>query len=152
MGETHTHEVQAVIDGVSHAGRRDDARDLMELMTSVTGEEPRVWGVGTVGFGEYHYRYTTGQEGDFFKVGFAPRKDRITLYIMSGLRGFEDILERLGSHQAGKSTVHLKRLGDVDRDALIELIEECVAHLNAVEASMGAIPRMSEIPPRESDG
>ena len=152
MSAAHADDVQEVVDGVAHAGRRADADALVALMVEVTGEEPRVWSAGTIGFGRYHYRYTTGQEGDFFKVGFAPRKDRITLYIMSGLRGFEDILERLGPHQASKSTVHLKRLGDVDRDVLAELIEECVAHLDAVETSMGAIPRMSDIPPRASDG
>ena len=129
---------------------RTDALRLLELMKGVTGEEPRVWGSNTIGFGQYHYRYQTGQEGDYFKVGFSPRKDRLTLYIMSGLPGFEDILDRLGPHRTGKSTVHLKRLKDVDRDILIELIKECVAHLNAVEKSMGAIPRMSDIPPRET--
>lgn len=144
------HRVQAVIDGVPHARRRQDAAELLDLMAAVTGEEPQVWSAGTIGFGHYHYRYATGQEGDFFKVGFAPRKDKITLYIMSGLRGFEDILDRLGPHQASKSTVHIKRLDDVDRDVLIELIEECVAHLDAVEADLGAIPRMSDIPPRRA--
>jgi hypothetical protein len=152
MGEANPEEVRAVVAAVAHPGRRDDAGELVELMAAVTGEEPRVWSAGTIGFGRYHYRYATGQEGDFFKVGLAPRKDRITLYVMSGLRGFDDILERLGAHDVGKSTVHFKRLGDVDRDALIELIEECVAHLDAVEVAMGAIPRMSDIPPREPGG
>lgn len=121
-------------------------------MAQVTGEMPRVWSAGTIGFGQYHYRYASGQEGDFFTVGFAPKKDRITLYLMSGLRGFGDILDRLGPHTAGKSTVHLKRLDDVDRKVLAELISECVAHVAIVERMMGAIPRMSEIPPREPPG
>ncbi|MDH3308732.1 MAG: DUF1801 domain-containing protein, partial [Acidimicrobiia bacterium] len=120
------------------------------LMSDATGEEPKVWGADTIGFGQYHYRYKTGQEGDFFKVGFSPRKDKLTLYIMSGVRGFDDILERLGSHQSGKSTVHLKRLGDADRQVLVELVTACVAHLDAVEAALGAIPRMSDIPPRRT--
>lgn len=140
-----------VITAVPHEGRRRDAADLLELMSEVTGEEPHVWSQGTtIGFGKYHYRYASGQEGDFFTVGFSPRKDKITLYIMSGLRGFEDILERLGPHTAAKSAVHIKRLGDVDRDVLIELIRECVNHVAAVEAELGAIPRMSEIPPRRA--
>lgn len=141
--------VQEVIDGVAHSGRREDAAALVDLMAEATGEQPKVWSAGTIGFGQYHYRYEkSGQEGKFFDVGFAPRKDKITLYVMSGLRGFEDILERLGPHQASKSTVHLKRLGDVDRDVLVELITECVAHLRKVERELGAIPRMSDIPPR----
>ena len=140
--------VAEVVAGVPHEARRADAGELLALMEQITGETPKVWSAGTIGFGQYHYRYKTGQEGDFFSVGFAPRKDKITLYIMSGLRGFEDILERLGPHQASKSTVHIKRLADVDRDVLDELIRECVAHLAKVERDLGAIPRMSDIPPR----
>jgi hypothetical protein len=140
----------ALVDAVADGWRKTDASNLLDLMSEVTGEEPRVWGSNTVGFGQYHYRYKTGQEGDFFTVGFSPRKDRLTLYIMSGLRGFEDILERLGPHNASKSAVHLRRLDDVDRKVLIELISECVKHVDAVEKSMGAIPRMSDIPPREA--
>jgi hypothetical protein len=139
---------QTVIDEIADERRRAEAADLLELMSSVTGESPRMWGENTIGFGQYHYRYKTGQEGEFFKVGFSPRKDRHTLYIMSGLRGFEDILERLGPHRPAKSAVHLKWLADVDRQVLAELIEECVAHLDSVEESIGAIPRMSDIPPR----
>lgn len=148
MADSDRSAAEALVETVTDSRMRTDASDLLKLMTEVTGEEPRVWGSNTIGFGQYHYRYKTGQEGDFFKVGFSPRKDRLTLYIMSGLPGFEDILERLGPHRTGKSTVHLKRLEDADREVLVELIKECVAHLDGVEESMGAIPRMSEIPPR----
>ena len=140
---------QKVIDDVAHEGRRLDAEELVTFLADITGEEPKVWSANTIGYGQYHYRYKTGQEGDFFTVGFSPRKDRITLYIMSGLKGFDDILDRLGPHTTGKSTVHLKRLGDVDRTVLAELITACVAHVEAVERSMGAVPRMSDIPPRK---
>ncbi len=143
--------VREILDSVPHAGRRADAATLIEIMTEVTGEEPRVWSAGTIGFGRYHYRYKTGQEGDFFQIGLAPRKDKLTLYVMSGLRGFEDILERLGPHTSSKSTVHLKSLEGIDRQTLTELISECVRHLESVEASMGAIPRMSDIPPRVAE-
>ncbi|MDH5294371.1 MAG: DUF1801 domain-containing protein, partial [Acidimicrobiia bacterium] len=106
---------QRIIDDVTHEGRRRDAEELMAFIADITGEEPKVWNAKNIGYGQYHYRYKTGQEGDFFTIGFSPRKDRITLYVMSGLRGFDDILDRLGPHTTGKSTVHLKRLGDVDR-------------------------------------
>lgn len=150
MTERDRSAALTLIDAVTGKKRKTDALNLLALMSEVTGQEPRVWGSNTIGFGQYHYRYKTGQEGDFFTVGFSPRKDRLTLYIMSGLAGFEDILERLGQHQAGKSTIHLKRLDDVDQNVLIELIEECVKHVHSVEESMGAIPRMSDIPPREA--
>ena len=138
-----------LVDTVTNRERRADASNLLDLMSQVTGEEPRGWGSNTIGFGRYHYRYATGQEGDFFMVGFSPRKDRLTVYLMSGLRGFEDILERLVPHRAGKSTVHLKRLDDVEPTVLIELIEACVEHVRKVEEALGAIPRMSDIPPRQ---
>ncbi len=140
--------VSEVLEAVTHAGRRADAAELIEIMTEVTGHEPRLWSPGTIGFGQYHYRYKTGQEGDFFQIGLAPRKDKLTLYVMSGLRGFEDILARLGPHTSSKSTVHLKSLDGIDREALTDLVTECLRHLEEVEASLGAIPRMSDIPPR----
>lgn len=148
MSGTDRSAAQRLIDDVAHVGRRRDAEELMEFIADITGEEPKVWNSNTIGYGQYHYRYKTGQEGDSFTVGFSPRKDRITLYVMSGLRGFGDILDRLGRHTTGKSTIHLRSLGDVDRTVLAELIRACVAHVEAVERSMGAIPRMSDIPPR----
>lgn len=149
--DTNPTEVQEVIVSVPHEGRRQDAAALVELLAEITGEQPVVWSSGTIGFGRYHYRYATGQEGDFFDIGFAPRKDRITLYVMSGLRGFDDILDRLGKHRASKSTVHFSRLDDLDRSALVDLVTACVAHLRTVEDELGAIPRMSDIPPRRVD-
>ena len=149
MPGSDTQTVREIVSAVTPTKRREDATVLLDLMTEVTGEQPRVWSAGTIGFGQYHYRYKTGQEGDFFQIGLAPRKDKLTLYVMSGLRGFEDILERLGPHTSSKSTVHLKNLDEIDREALSELISECVRHLETVEASMGAIPRMSDIPPRQ---
>lgn len=143
--------VTALISEIDNDERRSDAVTLVGLLAKTTGDEPKVWSAGTIGFGQYHYKYLkTGEEGDFFTVGFSPRKDRITLYIMSGLRGFEDILGRLGPHTTGKSTVHIKRLADIDRDVLTELVKECVKHIDMVERSMGAIPRMTDIPPREA--
>ncbi|MEA1902765.1 MAG: DUF1801 domain-containing protein [Actinomycetota bacterium] len=141
-------EARELIRQIANDLRRADASSLLDLMIRVTGEEPEVWNGNTIGFGRYHYRYASGQEGDFFKVGFAPRDQNITLYIMSGLRGFEDILERLGPHRAAKSTVKITNLADIAKDALDDLIEECVRHVDQVEKSLGALPRMSDIPPR----
>lgn len=118
----------------------------------MTGEEPELWPPNTIGFGRYNYRYASGQEGDFFKIGFAPRGSGITLYVMSGLRGFDDVLERLGPHKASKATVKINRVADVDESALRDLVAECVRHLDSVERLLGSIPRMSEIPPRTAKG
>lgn len=140
------------LSSIKDESLRSDAFQLVELLRQETGEDPELWNSNTIGFGRYHYRYATGREGDFFEIGFAPRAGHLTLYVMSGLRGFEDILDRLGPHEASKSTIHVKGLTDLDLDVLRELAKECVAHLRWVESELGAIPRMSEIPPRSRGG
>lgn len=141
--------VDEFIESIEDERRRDETQKLVELVSDATNLGPQMWGNDTIGFGQYHYRYESGREGDFFSIGLSPRKRHITLYIMSGLRGFEDILDRLGPHRSSKSCVYLNRLADVDRDALLDLARECVAHLAFIEADLGVIPRMSEIPPRQ---
>jgi hypothetical protein len=81
-----------------------------------------------------------------FKVGFAPRKANLTLYLMSGMVGYDDLLARLGPHKTGKSCIYVKRFDDLDRDVLAELIERSVAHLDEVYDAAGGVPRMSEMP------
>jgi hypothetical protein len=127
--------------------QRRDAEDLIDLMGDVTGEEPKMWGSKIIGFGHHHYRYPTGREGDTGVVGFAPRGRQLVLYLMSGFIGYEDILARLGKHTTGKSCLYVRRISDVDRAVLRELIERSVEHVRQVEAEMGALPRMSEMPP-----
>jgi len=127
--------------------RREDAEGLVALMAGATGERPVLWGSGMVGFGTYHYRYASGREGDWFKVGFAARSKRLTIYLLSGLVGYDDLLARLGTFARGKSCLYVRRLDDVDRGLLDDLVRRCVAHIDQVEADLGAIPRMSEMPP-----
>jgi hypothetical protein len=141
-------EVAKAIESIADDQRRSDAEELLSLMSEVTGEQSAMWGK-SFGFGQYHYEYKSGQQGDFFKIGFTPAARELTIYVMSGLRGFDDILARLGPHRASKSCVYVRRLEEVDRDALVDLISECVRHLDHVEKELGAIPRMSDIPPRE---
>jgi hypothetical protein len=143
----HAGEVTGFIDGIENETRREDGRALLGLMRKVTGEEPKLWGPSMVGFGTYHYRYASGREGDYFKVGFAPRKSNITLYLMSGMVGYDDLLATLGPHKAGKSCIYIKRLDDLDYDVLVTLIERSVAHIDQTEADAGGVPRMSEMPP-----
>ncbi|MDH3464168.1 MAG: DUF1801 domain-containing protein, partial [Acidimicrobiia bacterium] len=116
-----TPSVDEFIESIDDESRRDDTRKLVELVSGATNLVPQMWGNDTIGFGRYHYRYESGRDGDFFSLGLSPRKRSITLYIMSGLRGFEDILDRLGPHRSSKSCVYLNRLADVDSDALVDL-------------------------------
>lgn len=117
------------LDNVEDEQKRADAYAIMELMREVTGETPQMWGDSIVGFGSYHYVYESGREGDWFLVGFSPRKRNLTLYIMSGFDEYDGLLDRLGKHSTGKSCLYVKRLSDVDEDALRELVQKSVQHM-----------------------
>ncbi|MGH9252859.1 MAG: DUF1801 domain-containing protein, partial [Acidimicrobiales bacterium] len=133
-------DVTEFVDGIQDEARREDCRALTGLMREITGEEPRLWGSSMVGFGTYHYRYASGREGDWFKVGFASRKSNLTLYLMSGMVGYDDLLAGLGPHKTGKSCIYVKRLEDLDLKVLTALIERSVAHVNQVEDGAGGLP------------
>ncbi len=107
--------------------RRTDCHEVAALMKAATGEEPKMWGAAIVGFGRYLYKYESGREGEWPIIGFSPRKNDLTLYLMPGFEGREELLARLGKHKTGKSCLYLKKLADADRAVLIELIERSVA-------------------------
>jgi hypothetical protein len=90
-----------------------------------------MWGSSIVGFGSYRYRYSTGKEGEWFKVGFAPRKKNLTLYLMSGFTGQNDLLSRLGKHTTGKGCLYVKSLEGIDEKVLTELIDRSLAFVEA---------------------
>lgn len=110
--------------------RRQDCQAVAELMQEVSGDEPVVWGEGMVGFGKYAYKYASGRTGEWPKVGFASRKDTITLYFTGYLENHTDLLERLGKYKVGKGCLYIKRLSDVDPGVLRELVERSVAAAN----------------------
>lgn len=118
--------VDAYINGIEEDGRRKDCKRLVQLIKEVSGEAPKMWGAGIVGFGNYHYRYQSGRQGDAPLIGFSSRKSDITLYLMLGCADFEPILSRLGKHKTGKGCLYLKRLADVDEVVLGELIGSCM--------------------------
>ena len=98
-------------------------------MRQVTGEEPEMWGDSIVGFGSYHYKYASGREGDWFLVGFSPRKQNLTLYIMSGFDEYDQLLVKLGKHSTGKSCLYIKQIEDVDLDVLKKLVQKSVDYM-----------------------
>lgn len=106
--------------------RRADCFALVELMQEATGCKPVMWGASIVGFGKYHYQYASGREGDWMITGFSPRKNDLTLYIMSGFDSYADLMHKLGKYKTGKSCLYLKRLADVDKKILKELIDASV--------------------------
>lgn len=115
--------VDDFLNGVADDIRREDSRRLRHLMEEASGEPAVLWGTSIVGYGNLHYRYATGREGDTSAVGFSPRSSRITLSISGGFEPLGPILERLGSYKLAKGCLYLKRLADVDEAALVDLIE-----------------------------
>jgi hypothetical protein len=109
--------------------RRKDASAVSALMQEVTGEKPAMWGTSMVGFGSYHYKYDSGQEGDWPLVAFAPRKDSLTLYIMPGFAEYTDLLAKLGKHKTGRSCLYIKSLDDVHLPTLKTLVRQSVKHM-----------------------
>ena len=113
------------IESVPDPARREDALWVDAMMRRVTGEEPRMWGPSIVGYGEYHYRYDSGHEGDSPRIGFSPRKAELVLYVLGAdperQAEEDDLLGRLGKHRTGKSCLYIRRLDQVDREILEQL-------------------------------
>lgn len=110
------------IASIDHPTRRADAEALDRLFRRVTGFLPRMWGPTMIGYGQYHYRYDSGREGDFLATGFSPRRANLSIYILPGYADFGPILSRLGKHRTGKSCLYVNRLADIDLAVLEELI------------------------------
>ncbi|MBV7338085.1 DUF1801 domain-containing protein [Chloroflexi bacterium TSY] len=98
-------------------------------MKEVTGEEPQMWGTSIIGFGSYHFKYASGREGDWMLVGFSPRKQNLTLYIMPGFENYDELLGNLGKHKTGKSCLYINKLADVDQGVLKKLVKQSVDHM-----------------------
>ena len=116
--------VAAFLDKVENIKKRLDCYAILNLMKSVTGQEPKMWGESIVGFGSYHYKYASGHEGDMPLAGFSPRKNNLTIYIMPGFELYEALMAKLGKYKAGKSCLYIKSMNDVDPMVLRELVAE----------------------------
>jgi hypothetical protein len=119
--------VAAFIDALPDQTKRLDAKQLVKLMQSATGEKPKVWGRSIIGFGSYHYRYDSGHEGDMPVIGFSPRKAAIVLYGTIGFGESGKLLAKLGKHTTGKGCLYIKKLADVDQRVLEVLVVKSVA-------------------------
>ena len=93
-----------------------------------------MWGDSIVGFGNYHYKYKSGREGDWFLTGFSPRKQNLTLYIMAGFSGYDNLLKDLGKYKTGKSCLYINKLEDVNLDVLRELVKQSAEHVAETNA------------------
>ncbi len=118
--------VEGFLNSVEDEQTRADCFEILKIMKQVTKEEPRMWGASIVGFGSYHYKGASGREGDWMLTGFSPRKQNLTLYLMSGFDAHADLLKKLGKHKTSVGCLYIKKLEDVDKKVLKELIVETV--------------------------
>ena len=119
--------VTEFINTVEDEGKRTDCFKVLEMMSEITGEPAKMWGNSIVGFGSYHYKGASGREGDWMLTAFSPRKQNLTIYIMGGFDRHALLLEKLGKFTiSGGSCLYVKKLADVDKDVLKELIEASV--------------------------
>lgn len=120
-----TLSVETFINSVDHEGKRKDAFEILEMIKRITKEKPKMWGSSIIGFGDVRYKYASGREGDWFKVGFSPRKANVSLYLMGcNISKADSILGRLGKYKTGKGCLYINKLSDIDKEVLKELIKE----------------------------
>lgn len=130
MSELKTRPTRAsvarFIGSIEDERQRKDAKRIDQIMRSVTGSNPVLWGSSLVGYGRYDYRYASGREGSWFLTGFSPRKRNLVIYVMSGFSTEPALMRRLGRHKTGRSCLYLRKLDDVDLDVLTELVRRSV--------------------------
>jgi hypothetical protein len=120
------------LNTVEKVQKRKDGIALLELFQKITGEKPVMWGSSIIGFGKYHYKSERStQEGDWPLVGFSPRKQNLTLYIMAGNKDNPE-LEKLGKHKKSGGCLYINKLSDVDESVLVKLIKECFDYMKRV--------------------
>jgi hypothetical protein len=121
--------VSAFLNAVSDPEKKRGAKKILALMKEVTAEKPVMWGDSMVGFGLYHYKYKSGQEGDWFIVGFSPRKQNLTIYLMPGYQDFGPLLKKLGPHKLGKGCLYIKHLDDIHLPTLKKMVRDAYKKL-----------------------
>ena len=117
-------DVKNFIESVENETRKKDAYEILDLLKEVSGVKPKMWGPSIIGFGEYHYKYESGREGDMCRIGFSPRKANQVLYIIPGYSEFDELLGDLGKYRKGKSCLYINKLDDVDRKVLKKIVKK----------------------------
>jgi hypothetical protein len=118
--------VEDFLNSVEDEQKRADCFEIAKIMTQVTKEKPKMWGASIVGFGTYHYKGASGREGDWMLTGFSPRKQNLTLYLMGGFDMHKDLLKKLGKFKTSVGCLYIKKLDDVDKKVLKQLVTQTV--------------------------
>lgn len=126
--------VEDFVHAIPDEQMRKDCFEITKMMKRATKAEPKMWGSSIVGFGEYHYKGASGREGDWMLVGFSPRKQNLTLYIIAGFEHYPEQMKKLGKYTTGKSCLYIKKLADVDKKILQEIIVDSVKMMKKLNA------------------
>jgi hypothetical protein len=113
-----------------------DCHVLLEMMQRISGHEPKLWNVGTIGFDAYHYKYDSGREGDCQVIGFYSRKGKITVYLMDGTARYSELLARLGKHSTSRVCLYIKRLSDIQLPILEQIAQQSYEYIKSQEGRM----------------
>lgn len=136
MAELKTQKTKAsvskFVESVKHEQRRKDSKELLKIFAEATGKKPVMWGTSIIGYGEYHYKYASGQEGDWPVTGFSPRKQNLSIYIMPGFIKYGDLLNKLGKYKTSVACLYVNKLEDIDVKVLKQLIKKCVADMKKI--------------------
>lgn len=136
MAKTNkTHETEVSVTDfinshVESEQKKTDSFQLVKLMSEWSGFEPKMWGPTIIGFGSYHYKYESGHEGDNLMIGFSPRKAEFSLYVYSPTEENKHLLDNLGKFKMGKSCIYVKKLSDINIDALEKICKATIMYLN----------------------
>ena len=120
---------------------KEDTQVLMDVMHQISGQDPILYGIGTIGFGVYKYEYDSGRKGEAHTLGFYPRKGKITIYLMDGTTRYSDLLSKLGKYTTTGYCVYIKRLSDVDLSVLTQILEASYKNITA-KSKDGVIDRI----------
>lgn len=119
-------DVYDFIEQLDNEQKKQDSFELINLMEEATGEKAKMFGPTIIGFGQYHYKYPTGHEGDAPLLGFSPRKAAISLYVFTGCEQHKHLLENFGKYKMGKACIYVKKLSDVNIDVMKNMMKESI--------------------------
>lgn len=122
--QKNTASVSAFLNAIEDDQKRKDTKTICKWMKAASGEKPAMWGDAIIGYGTYHYKYASGREGDWFRIGVSPRKQYLSLYLLAGFDKHADLLAKLGKHKTGSCCLNIKRLSDIDETILQQLIQK----------------------------
>lgn len=130
--------VDQYIESLTDDSLKNDAHKIMQIMKRTSGEDPILYGIGTIGYGVYKYEYTSGRKGEAHTLGFYPRKGKITIYLMDGTKRYAKLLAKLGTHTITGYCIYIKQLSDVELPVLEQIIQESYDHITT-ESKKGPI-------------